>query len=214
MSAHFKSLGAPLSSRYLTHRQDLNADGLDDALILMRAPYGYWCGTEGCPLFVAKGTPRGFDVISKTKPVREPVCVLNTSTGSWRNLIVRVAGRSARPKDVMLQNKGNGYPANPNDLTPILSSFSGQSICAFHTEKGGAYARAFTAEQSMIVPQSNVIPYDPMFDKRVRPAPSPYSAGRVPPPYDPDYIPEMKEPINNSPFINEYDPAYQSAKMQ
>ena len=213
MTAYFASGRHPAASRYLHHRTDLNGDGINDAIVLMRGPYGHWCSVEGCTMFIAQAKPSGgFEVISQTNPVRGPVCVLGTQVNGWRNLIVRVAGRAAAPKVIMLQNKGNGYPANPHDLTPILGTGPQEGICAFQAENGTIIQRTLTPSSGAFQRQgmSSVDRLEARLKREYEPLPPfdpneiPYRTPLEPNPYETS---PYDDDVNNTPFVNEYDPA-------
>jgi hypothetical protein len=43
---------------------DLNGDGQLDAVVLLRG--GMWCGSGGCTMLIFRGTPNGFQLVSKS----------------------------------------------------------------------------------------------------------------------------------------------------
>lgn len=111
---------SPLHSQYEFSRLDLDADGRRDALVLLKTPYGYWCGIHGCTLLVMKAHNKSFSLVNTIQPIRTPVHVSELRTNGWRNLITRVSGRNTDPKNVALQFNGNGYPHNPDGLPPYM----------------------------------------------------------------------------------------------
>lgn len=112
--------GAPAASNFEIARADLNGDGLEEALVLMTSPYGYWCDMHGCPVLVMKAEEDNFSLINAVQPVRAPLYVSDLETHGWKNLIVRVSGRWDEAKDVALQYDGKQYPDNPSNLPPYL----------------------------------------------------------------------------------------------
>lgn len=119
---YFKTQDAPIATTYKMMRIDLNRDTRRDAVVYLKTPYGYWCGFEGCPMLVLKARNDGFDIHSHIHPVRGPVTISDQTTSGWRNIIMRVSGRSAPPKDVVLRFDGVSYPHNPETL-PEYASF-------------------------------------------------------------------------------------------
>ena len=97
---------------------DLNGDGCPDALVLLENPL-YFCGTGGCTLLVFKGTPSGFEFVSRSTLIRGPVLVSDTKTHDWRDLIVEVSGGGMAPKQVALKYTGSCYPPNPSTLPAL-----------------------------------------------------------------------------------------------
>jgi hypothetical protein len=101
-----------------TARIDLNGDGRQDAIVLLESPI-YFCGTGGCTMLVFKGTPSGFEFVSRSTLIRGPVLVSDTNTHGWRDLIVEVSGGGIAPKQVALKYTGSEYPPNPSTLPPL-----------------------------------------------------------------------------------------------
>lgn len=115
--------GAPASSRYHFQRIDLDNDKRRDALVYMHGPYGYWCGTHGCPLFIFKAGSNTFTPVGgPVKPVRTPIYVSSLETKGWRNIIVRVSGRWKKSKNVALRYDGRQYPTDPSHLPAYSTS--------------------------------------------------------------------------------------------
>ena len=113
-----KQTGAPVSSTYNFVRYDLNGDKRRDAIIMIKSPYGYWCGTHGCVMLIMKAHNKGFSLVNSIQPVREPVYISRTRINGWNNLIARVSGRkSNKAKDVALIFDGTSYPKDPSKLS-------------------------------------------------------------------------------------------------
>lgn len=109
---------------YRVHREDLNDDGDEDALVLMLGRY--WGGTGGQTLFVFRGAGQGFHFVSHmtciTGPMPGSVCVTRTRSGGWYDLAVRVKGGEAGTKYARMTFNGNQYPLNPT-VRPVMSEF-------------------------------------------------------------------------------------------
>lgn len=113
--------GAPANSRYIMTRHDLNNDGRRDALVLLTAPYGYWCDRHGCAMLVLRAHDGHFSLINAVQPVRAPVYASETTTNDWKNLIMRVSGRNLdAARDVALIFDGERYTDKPSLQPPYL----------------------------------------------------------------------------------------------
>ncbi|NCT41112.1 MAG: hypothetical protein GW778_05580 [Alphaproteobacteria bacterium] len=112
----FKSTGAPISSTYNFVRFDLNGDKLREAIVMIKSPYGYWCGTHGCVMVVMKAHDNGFSLVNTIQPVREPIYISRAKVNGWHNLLVRVSGRWTKTKNVALRFDGKTYPKDPSKL--------------------------------------------------------------------------------------------------
>ncbi|MCB1783290.1 MAG: hypothetical protein KDI13_04785 [Alphaproteobacteria bacterium] len=121
ISGYLGAHHAPLFSRYEYTRLDLNGDGLRDALVYMKTPFGHWCGDHGCTVLVFAAKDGGFTSAGAISPVRAPFYVSKLTSQGWRDLVVRVAGREERAKDVVLQFDGQSYPLDPGPLPPYLN---------------------------------------------------------------------------------------------
>ena len=109
-----KSLSAPLNSAYDFRRIDLNNDGLKDAVVLMKSPYGYWCEANGCTMMIMKASANGFNYVGKIHPVRSPVYMASTKNNGWNDIIVEISGRWTKTHDVNLAFNGTRYPSRPD----------------------------------------------------------------------------------------------------
>ncbi|GJL85296.1 MAG: hypothetical protein DHS20C02_10710 [Micavibrio sp.] len=106
----------PVSSQYNFSRQDLNGDGLEDALVLFKNPYGHWCSQHGCTMLVMKAHRGHFTVVNAIQPVRTPLYVSMIKTNGWKDLIILVSGRQESTKNVAMRFDGRKYPADPSSL--------------------------------------------------------------------------------------------------
>lgn len=115
----FKETKGPLNSTYIYKRVDLDNDGRRDALVLMKTPYGFWCGTHGCTMLILKAHNNVFALINAIQTVRPPIFISQQETNGWKNIILRVSGRSSKAKDVALEFDGHAYPKYPDTVPPI-----------------------------------------------------------------------------------------------
>lgn len=111
--------GAPQATGYQYIRYDLNNDGLRDGLMILKTPYGYWCGTHGCTMLVFKAHEDRFTLVNSVQPVRAPVYISTLQNNGWKDLVVRVSGRSTKAKHVALKFDGSKYPTDPSPLPPF-----------------------------------------------------------------------------------------------
>ena len=112
-----KDMKAPAFSQFEFSRHDLDNDGRRDALVLLKNPYGYWCGTNGCTVLVLKAHNNGFTLVNAVQPVRPPLYVSDTETQGWKDLIVRISGRMHQEtRNVALHYDGRQYDDNPTVL--------------------------------------------------------------------------------------------------
>lgn len=125
ISEYFKLTGAPLYSRYNFIRTDLNDDGLMDALIHMKAPYGHWCGANGCTVIALLAHHESFQVVGNISPVRTPIYLSNTRTHGLKDLITHHSGDMDKARNITLKFDGRTYPFNPLEVqtyTPVSTS--------------------------------------------------------------------------------------------
>jgi hypothetical protein len=132
LSVYMRNMKAPAYSTYEFKRFDLNNDKRRDALVLIKTPYGFWCGTHGCAVLVMEAHNDHFTPVTLIRPVRPPVHVFTTMTNGWKDLAFRVSGRQHDAKNVLLQFDGKTYPRNPDFVDPYHGAlFSGQSVMLF-----------------------------------------------------------------------------------
>lgn len=95
---------------------DLNQDGIDDAIVLLNGQN--WCGSGGCTMLIFKGkADQQFELLSKTTLVDRPVYATTYTQNGWKQLLVY----SRKHGQVMLKYDGKQYPLNPS-LLPIQSA--------------------------------------------------------------------------------------------
>ena len=127
-----QSREAPGNSRYEFTRLDLNHDGRRDGLILMKSPHKYWCGANGCDMYIFMAANDHFELVSEIAPVRGPIIISNKKTNGWNDIIVHVSGRShGETKDVSLQFTGATYPGQPAFQSEIPGGYKGGGIKIF-----------------------------------------------------------------------------------
>ena len=114
-----QNTSAPAATGFDYVRYDLNDDGRRDALVYLKSPYGYWCGTHGCALLIFRAHDEHFSLINAVQPIRTPVHISTLKTKGWKNLVVRVSGRADKAKDVAMQFDGRQYPTDPSKLPPF-----------------------------------------------------------------------------------------------
>jgi len=85
---------------------DLNGDGIDDAVVLVEG--GETCSAQGCPLLIFRGGREGYNLVSRTVPVKPPVAVATTRNNGWSDLVVNAPGIGK----VVLVFESYGYTAN------------------------------------------------------------------------------------------------------
>lgn len=105
IKAKIKKAGLPEFDYALA---DLNSDGIDDAIVLLKGPA--WCGSGGCTMLVFKGEQDDFKFISKSTITSEPIRVSPEKRRGWKELIVYTGGIG----DVVMHFNGEKYPFNPS----------------------------------------------------------------------------------------------------
>ncbi len=107
-------------ARYSMARADLNGDGRDEALVLMRARS--WCGTGGCTMLVLTPERSGWRTVTRMSVTYAPVRLLQTRSRGWRDLAVRVAGGGVPAREVTMRFNGSSYPTNPTAVPAARGS--------------------------------------------------------------------------------------------
>jgi hypothetical protein len=120
---YLNSRNAPANSRYEITRIDLDGDGRREGLVHLVAPYSYWCNQYGCTISIFKANNYGFTKTSEIYPIRGPIIVHKSKTNGWKDLIVKVQGKSLfeRSKNVVLKFNGKGYPIIPDKAPEIYA---------------------------------------------------------------------------------------------
>ena len=104
-----ETIKAPAYGYSLT---DLNDDSVPDAVVLLKDLK--YCGSGGCTMVVLLGMPSGFQYVSRTTIMREPIAVLAETCHGWHTLAVLVSGGGAIPGQALLRFDGTEYPLNPS----------------------------------------------------------------------------------------------------
>lgn len=103
---------------YRAAHADLDADGVDDLLMLLDDPN--WCGNGGCSLLVFHGDgDAGYRLVTQTTVTRAPIAVGVQRHNGWHDLLVGVGGDGTQAGTVALQFDGEGYPRNPTLLAML-----------------------------------------------------------------------------------------------
>jgi hypothetical protein len=106
-------------TRYFSAFVDLNADGIDEAIVYLVGRG--WCGSGGCRMLIL--TPEGdsYRILAKTTITHPPIRVLARVSHGWRSVSIWVRGGGIlQGYEVELQFDGKTYESNPN-LAPRLS---------------------------------------------------------------------------------------------
>lgn len=98
--------------RYAAATTDLDADGVDDLLMLLDDPA--WCDRGGCSLLVFHGdADAGYRLVTQTSATHAPIAVSPQRHNGWHDLLVGVGGGGTQAGTVALQFNGESYPSNP-----------------------------------------------------------------------------------------------------
>lgn len=116
------ALSAFLASRqveevpdYRAATTDLDADGVDDLLMLLDDPN--WCDDGGCSLLVFHAEDdAGYRLVTQTTVTHAPIAVSAQRHNGWHDLLVGVGGGGNQAGIVALQFNGESYPTNPTLL--------------------------------------------------------------------------------------------------
>tara|TARA_X000001036_G_scaffold436800_1_gene480693 strand:+ start:757 stop:1299 length:543 start_codon:yes stop_codon:yes gene_type:complete len=117
------TLEAPQNSTYDLYRTDLDDDGRREAIALFKTPYGFWCGIHGCTMLIMQAHNDHFSLVNAVQPVREPIYIKEHTTNGWKDLLIRVSGRTEKAKNVALTYSGLKYPHTPANL-PAIDEFA------------------------------------------------------------------------------------------
>ncbi len=119
----------PQSSQYEYSREDLDGDGRREGIILLESPFYSWCTVDGCRMVIFKAEEKQFSVLSEISPVRGPLLLSDTRTNGWRDIVMRVSGRTGwAAKDVALKFNGATYPKQPAYVEPLPSQVAMANI--------------------------------------------------------------------------------------
>ncbi|MCP9222795.1 hypothetical protein MKP08_08555 [Erythrobacter sp. LQ02-29] len=107
---------------------DLDGDGTMEALVYLDGPTV--CGSGGCNLVVLRRASSGFQVLGRTTVTRLPLGVLESSTGTMRDLWVTVGGGGLPTGYRKLTWQGTAYPSNPTVAPAETIDQMGETIIA------------------------------------------------------------------------------------
>ncbi len=111
---YVRQKNAPANTQYEFTRLDLDGDGRREGIAIMKTPHSYWCNNNGCAMAVFRAANEGFSLSSEVSSVRGPIIVSEARSNGWRDLVVRVSGRTGwNAKDVALRFDGQHYPPQP-----------------------------------------------------------------------------------------------------
>lgn len=120
LETYVRKKGAPANTRYEFTRIDLDGDGRREGIAILKTPHSYWCGEYGCSMAVFQAANEGFSLSSEVSSVSGPIIVSEARSNGWRDLVVRVAGRTGwDAKDVALRFDGRHYPPQPAFQPPL-----------------------------------------------------------------------------------------------
>lgn len=116
--------------RYFYTFDDLNQDGMDEAIAYLVGPYT--CGTGGCTvlIFDVNGS-EDYTLNSRITVARNPIVVTENQTDGWRDLVIPVSGGGAPSGYHMIQWTGSSYASNPS-VAPewTASTLTGTALIA------------------------------------------------------------------------------------
>lgn len=113
MLEFFQKNNMPANSRYSFIRADINGDGLLDALVYMKTPYGYWCSLDGCTMHVMAANTKNFRHVSTVESIRKYIEISEQKNNGWNDIIVKIDGKWSQSKKIRLKFNGRTYPNNP-----------------------------------------------------------------------------------------------------
>ncbi len=120
---------APPYSQYDFMKKDLNNDGLHDAIVYFKTPYGQWCDMHGCTLLILRGYPDGFSVLGEIESVRPPFHISKSKTAGWQDIGVYVSGKQESAHMALLSFDGKQYTMrHANGSYKLHQSFIETSI--------------------------------------------------------------------------------------
>jgi hypothetical protein len=104
----------PRIRRAFCARVDLNGDGTPDGVALVWAPG--WSDASGGTLLVFRGERSGYRLVSRTRPVRLPVCVAADRSAGWLDLLTPTGGGGQPGGMISLRYDGAAYPSEASAL--------------------------------------------------------------------------------------------------
>ena len=98
---------------------DLDADGVQDALVLMNGKSGY-CGSGGCSLFVFLWTKGQWKKVGDMSVVSRPIYVRTSQHHGMHDVLVSVRGGGATPGTKAFEFNGSSYQESPSHTSDHL----------------------------------------------------------------------------------------------
>lgn len=103
--------GDPTDS-YPTAFVDLNDDGLNEAIVYVRAQGT--CGSGGCRTLILRWNGNSWSIVTDVSITKLPIRVLATKSHGWKDISVVVQGGGImQPYESVLRFNGTTYPDNP-----------------------------------------------------------------------------------------------------
>ena len=108
---------------------DLNADGLQDALVYLDG--GAWCGSGGCTVLVLEAMPEedaaeigAYAPAAEISLMHGPITIATTRSNGWSDLIVETEDGEIR----RLAFDGETYPFSPAEGEAMASKVQAETI--------------------------------------------------------------------------------------
>ena len=114
LDGYVRQKGGPANTQYEFTRIDLDGDGRREGIAMMKMPHQFWCNPYGCTMAVFSAADEDFKLSSEVSSVRGPVIVSEARSNGWRDMVVRVSGRTGwDAKNIALRFDGRHYPPQP-----------------------------------------------------------------------------------------------------
>lgn len=131
VAAYLRRDGAAAAdAAHVIERLDLNADGTDDALVLLRSRR--YCGSLGCMLLVFERIDKGYQLTSAFRLGRTPLVATETRTDGWRDLVAPMTLASSGMRLVVIKHDRTGYSSDVTRMpvVPPTREVSGKVLFA------------------------------------------------------------------------------------
>lgn len=102
---------------HVVERIDLNADGREDALVLLRSRR--YCSGLGCMLLVFERDASGYRMTSALRLGRTPLIAATTRTGGWLDLVAPMTTERAGMRLVRIRHAQHGYPSDVREMAMV-----------------------------------------------------------------------------------------------
>lgn len=102
---------------YATERLDLNGDGRDDALVLLRSRR--YCSAMGCMLLVFENLDGAYHLTSAFRLGRTPLVAADSRSEGWRDLVAPMTIASSGMRLVMIRHTGRGYATDARHMKEV-----------------------------------------------------------------------------------------------